>query len=426
MKKEVARSKVPKDRSTSQTLTAVGKVINLSDQNALLLGLLGFVATKLWNVANHHRRSLWESIGKIPNFFQQCKELKINWWYKLLPSQSAQEILGEQDDSYRSWFSHRKNGDKKANPPGFRKKTVLGTVTFKQNAFEMLSGTRVRLVLPKTYDRRELVLEYRVAPDIILGKVQQVKLVYLPKTGDWMIHFSHIVSVKYRSQGNIMALDLGIINIIAGVISTGFSFLVPGGELLALDRYFHKEKAKCRSSKSKKCRELNRKWSRQRNHYLHVLTKWLVDLAVAQNVSTIVVGELKGIRSDKDWGARCNQKLHAWPFEKIIKLLTYKAALRGIRVIKVSERNTSTTCIVCGKRAKGARIKRGLFVHCNTSFNADIVGAYNILQMYLRQTLASALVSAVVGALARPAVNLFVWRKTTPLGREQGTLKQAS
>ncbi|MDA8333818.1 MAG: transposase [Peptococcaceae bacterium] len=219
-----------------------------------------------------------------------------------------------------------------------------------------------------------------------------------------------------------MALDLGIINIIAGVISTGFLFLVPGGELLALDRYFHKEKAKCR--------DLNRKWSRQRNHYLHVLTKWLVDLAVARNVSTIVVGELKGIRTDKDWGAKGNQKLHAWPFEKIIKLLTYKAALRGIMVVKVSERNSSTTCIVCGERAKDARIKRGLFVHCDKAFNADIVGAYNILQRYLRQAAASASVSAsvsaVVGALARPAVNLFVWRKTTPLGREQGTFKQAS
>ncbi len=422
----MSRSKKPKDRSASQTLTAVGKVVNLSDQNALLLGLLGFVVTKLWNVANHNRRSLWELIGKIPNFAQQCRELKINRWYKLLPSQSAQEILGEQDDSYRSWFSHRKNDNKKANPPGFRKKTLLSTVTFKQNAFEVLSESQIKLILPKTYDRRELVLEYRLAPNVILGKVQQVKLVYLPKTGDWMIHFNHLVSINYRSQGNIMALDLGIINIIAGVISTGFSFLVPGGELLALDRYFHKEKAKCPSSKSKKCRELNRKWSRQRNHYLHVLTKCLVDLAIAQNVSTIVVGELKGIRTDKDWGAKGNQKLHAWPFEKIVKLLTYKAALRGIRVVKVSERNSSTTCIVCGERAKDARIKRGLFVHCDKVFNADILGAYNILQRYLRQAAASASVSVVVGALARPAVNLFVWRKTTPLGREQGTFKQAS
>ncbi|WP_159446619.1 hypothetical protein [Carboxydocella sp. JDF658] len=43
----------------TQTLTARAKVINLSDQDALLLGLLGFSATKLWNVANHHRRTVW-------------------------------------------------------------------------------------------------------------------------------------------------------------------------------------------------------------------------------------------------------------------------------------------------------------------------------------------------------------------------------
>jgi putative transposase len=125
-------------------------VVNLSDRNALLIGLSGFVATEIWNVANHHRRSLWAIIGKIPNFAQQCRKLKVNRWYKLLPYQSAQEISGEQGDSYRSWFSHRNNGDKKANPPGFRKKTVLSTVTFKQNAFEVPSGNRVRLVLPRT------------------------------------------------------------------------------------------------------------------------------------------------------------------------------------------------------------------------------------------------------------------------------------
>jgi len=56
-----------------------------------------------------------------------------------------------------------------------------------------------------------------------------------------------------------------------------------------------------------------------------------------------VVGELKGIREDKDWGDAGNQKLYEWPFSRIIELLTYKAALAGIRVIKTSERSTSTT-----------------------------------------------------------------------------------
>ncbi|WP_157935475.1 zinc ribbon domain-containing protein [Kyrpidia spormannii] len=140
-----------------------------------------------------------------------------------------------------------------------------------------------------------------------------------------------------------------------------------------------------------------------------------------------MVGELKGIRADKDWGDAGNQKFHAWPFSRISNLLTYKAALAGIRVIKVSETNTSTTCPLCDKRAKTARVRRGLFLHCGQAFNADLVGAYNILQRYLRETgrvLPDP--AGVVGALARPAVNRFVWRKTTPKGREQGTFKQAA
>jgi len=424
---ELTRKKKSNNDVPTQTLTARTKVVGLSDQDALLLGLLGFSATKLWNVANHHRRAAWSETGKIPGFPEQCRELKGNRWYRLLPSQSAQEVLGEQDDSYRSWFSHRKNGDKKANPPGFRKKDSLSTVTFKQNAFEMLPDNQVKLKLPKTYERREIILEYRLPPDAVLGKVQQVKLVYEPKTGEWRLHITHKVQIKYRETENIMSLDLGIVNITAGLISDGYSFIVPGGELLALDRYFQKEKVKCSRSSSKHCIELNAKWGRQRNHYLHVLTRWLVNLALARNVSVILVGELKGIRADKDWGDAGNQKLHTWPFSKITSLLTYKAALAGIRVIKAPEKSTSTTCPACGKRIKKARIYRGLFVHCSRAFNADLVGAYNILQRYLREAgLALPERSGVVGALARPAVNLFVWRKTTPKGREQGTFRQAA
>ncbi|WP_123809280.1 zinc ribbon domain-containing protein [Kyrpidia tusciae] len=293
-----ARTKKSGNDVPIQTLTAKAKVVDLSDQDALLLGLLGFAATKLWNVANHHRRSVWGATGKIPDFVQQCRELKTNRWYKLLPSQSSQEILSELDDSYRSWFSHRKNGDPSARPPGFRKKETLSTVTFKQKAFEILPGNRVKLRLPKTYARREMVLEYHLPPDTTLGKVQQVKLTCDPTSGDWYVHIAHRVPIEYREA--------------------------------------------------------------------------------------------------------------------------------GIRVIQVSEKNTSTTCPLCNKRVKTARIQRGLFLHCGQAFNADLVGAYNILQRYLREAgRAWPDPSGVVGALARPAVNRFVWRKTTPKGREQGTFKQA-
>ncbi len=99
---ELARRKKSSNNAPVQTLTARAKTVNLSDQDTLLLGLLGFSATKLWNVANHHRRTVWNETGRMPGFAEQCREIKNNRWYKLLPSQSSQEILGEQDDSYRS------------------------------------------------------------------------------------------------------------------------------------------------------------------------------------------------------------------------------------------------------------------------------------------------------------------------------------
>ena len=404
-----------------QLLTASAKIMNLSDHDALCLGLAGYFATKLWNVANHERQEIWKETGKIPSFADQCKTLKGNRWYKLLPSQTSQEILAELDDSYRSWYALRKKGDTVAKPPGFRKKDTLSTLTFKQNAFGMIEGSKILLNLSKKVDSRSLALDYKLPPKTSLGTTQQVKLSYDRKTGEWYLLIYHKVKIEYLPMQNILSLDLGIVNIVTGYLSTGRSFVIPGGELLAMDRYFHKMKAKTNSSKSRNCRGLNRKWGRQRNHYLHVLTKSIVNYAVTNRVSHILVGELKGIRDNKDWGGKANQKLHAWPFGKITQLLRYKAALQGILVEEVSERNTSTTCPICTKRAKSARVKRGLFVHCGKAMNADVVGAFNILQRYLRDNGKPLL--KVVGDLARPVVNLFVWRKTTSKGREQGTLK---
>jgi putative transposase len=409
------------------TLTARAKVTDLSDQDILCLSMLGYFATKLWNVANMNRNAAWGETGKIPSFYDQCKSMKDNRWCKLLPSQTSQEILAELDDSYRSWFKLRKNGDKKARPPGYRRRTELSTVTFKQNAFAIVASDQVELRLPSGVDRESIRLSFILPRKVKLGLVKQVKLSYDALSGDWYLHITYWQTISYQNTGNAMALDLGIVNIIAGMISTGQTFFMPGGELLALDRYFHKEKAKCNKSSSKKCRNLNHKWSVQRNHYLHSLSKRIVEIALSNNVSVIVIGDLKGIRQDKNWGAKGNQKLHAWPFEKLTQLITYKAALAGIRVATVSERNTSTTCPVCGKRSKSARVQRGLFLHCGQAYNADLVGAHNILQRYLRESdPAFSVRTGVVGALARPAVNLFVWRESTPLGRGQGTFRCAA
>jgi putative transposase len=112
--------------SPVQTMTVVGKALVMDDSTALLLGLLGFSATKLWNTAVWHTRKVWADTGEIPTYPELDVALKQEHplWYRRLHSQSSQAILEELRQSYQSWFALRKKGDGKSNPPGFRRKLI--------------------------------------------------------------------------------------------------------------------------------------------------------------------------------------------------------------------------------------------------------------------------------------------------------------
>ena len=106
----------------------------------------------------------------------------------------------------------------------------------------------------------------------------------------------------------------------------------------------------------------------------------------------MVVGDIKGIRDNSNLGKRNNQKLHKLPFETIYKQLEYKLKLKGILLIKQDESYTSRCSPyspeVCKKyAARKNRIYRGLYLDREKKkvFNADIVGAYNILRKYIQK-----------------------------------------
>ena len=79
--------------------------------------------------------------------------------------------------------------------------------------------------------------------------------------------------------------------------------------------------------------------------------------------------------------------MHSWPFKRILEKLRYKLALAGITLVMQSE-SYSSQCSplspeVNAKYAeKQKRVKRGLFVDGEKRWNADAVGAYNILRLY--------------------------------------------
>ena len=100
----------------------------------------------------------------------------------------------------------------------------------------------------------------------------------------------------------------------------------------------------------------------------------------------------------------------------MIKRLTEVAEEYGMTVIEVDEAYTSTTCLVHGDSC-GKRIVRGLFKceKLNKVFNADIVGAFNILRKSITPS------PSRIGVIGwRPSLVVNVGCTTKPMKRTKG------
>jgi len=438
--------------------------ITTDKRTEAILNNICFSATKLYNTVNYYLRSEWAmSRGTYEmnctqyknwehHFGYDClpyekpkipldrvklqRMFKDNHWAKNLHSQSAQFIVGEIINAYKSWFALRKNGDSHANPPGFRRKTSLSPVTFVQKASYLFRGkgnTYLRLSLgTKRADaKREVAVKITHRKSLPpFGKLKNVRITYDIVSGTYYAHLVFDVPAVEANEGqpsqnNVVAIDLGLNNIITATFSgsegearregqalsptSGTSHIVSGRELKAIRRYWQKVRTKVKPPSqtnrkpSRRYREICRKESRQIRHRLHIISKQFVELCEEKGVTHIVLGDLNGIRDNINYSKRLNQQLHNWNFAQLIDFIKYKAERIGITVELISERYTSQTCCSCGTLDKSNRKTRGLYVcKCGNKINADRNGANNILTRYLRHRSS--------GSVALPVVTLVLSR----------------
>ena len=103
-----------------------------------------------------------------------------------------------------------------------------------------------------------------------------------------------------------------------------------------------------------------------------------------------MIGDIQGIREGNDKGSLFNQKLHSLPYLQFYGKLEYKLKLEGINLIYQKEKYTSgvspTKNITKENYKKSNRVKRGLYREDGIIYNADCVGAYNILRLYKQES----------------------------------------
>lgn len=386
-----------------------------TEEQSLILGLMGYSAYKLWNVANYERRN-WKELGleEYPDWYDQKKRLKTNFFYENLPSQSAQRTLKKLDESWESYYALKKSGGIE-NPQSPRFKQDKMYVVFVQNAIQVLGDGTFRFTIPKQLkahlrEEHNLEVQFLYLKIGRLSGLREIKEVQVSFREDGKLKLSIVYEVVLPKEkpdnGRYFSIDLGIKNNFTCYDSANVtSFILSGW--LAKTHWFDKEIARLQSISAgqqaaqgvqypKSSKKVLRLYERRRavqKDFLHKSARFLVDYCVENNLHTIILGDWTKIRENpdgtpKDWGRKGNAKLHAFPFKKFLKILTYKCALVGIRLVVRSEAYTSQCppdSIGFSKEfsAKQNRKYRGLFVHDGASLNADSVGAFNILRKFL-------------------------------------------
>ena len=167
-------------------------------------------------------------------------------------------------------------------------------------------------------------------------------------------------------------------------VENGVSALVNGRPLKSESHYWRERIAKYQSKINKyrvkishKLSAMYNEWRKRAKSFIDTQVRRIVEWLYNIGVSTIYVSYPKNIAQQKgDFNVS-----NVWSYGYVIKRLTEVAEEYGMAVILVDESYTSSMRPIHGDSC-GKRIVRGLF-KCsllNKVFNADVVGAFNILR----------------------------------------------
>lgn len=384
-------------------------VFKPSKEELIVLNSLSYSSAKLWNIGNYEKKN-YKTLGlaKFPDWYDQKKRLKDEFYFKNLPSQTAQNTLDILHKSWKSFFKLKETGGiKNPRPPRFKKNFNF---SFLNNGFVIIDDNTIRFSLAK--QMKEYLLSKGIDLTFLIlkidnfskvnGKIKTIEFKQLSNNKYQINMVYETEAVEFlKDNGHYLSIDIGLKNLFTCYDNEGKSFIIKGNKYLEISKYFNKKIAHYQSianpqqidlgseygKNTKRIKRLYKKKDLQLHHFFHSATKAVVDYCAESSISKVVIGDIKGIRKNANHGKVNNQKLHALPYEKMYSLLTYKLKLKGIELIKQNEAYSSQVSPFAPKvnkanASKSKRKYRGLYIDKNSLFNADSVGAFNILRLY--------------------------------------------
>lgn len=365
-------------------------------------------ASKLWNVANYERIE-FEKLGfeKEPDWYDQKKRLKDNEHYKMLPAQCSQDLLKDLDLAWKSYHALL-SSNKKANSPKYKSFGQHTVIKYANHSFKMYNDSLLRLSLPaqiKNIIKEKFGLSKDFCYIKLKKKIIGAKSISIKheKPGVFRISISYEMDEPHylKDNGRHIAIDLGVVNLFAVYDNNGSSFIINGSSFKNTIYYFSKKIAHyqkilkasfvksdpSRAYTSRRIKKLYRTKQGRINYLIHASTRKIVDYCIDNEISVVVIGDIKGIKKSCSFGHVSKQQFYSVALSRIVKVLQYKLDNIGVKLIRVNEAYSSQ-CPPNSKQVsstyglKWKRKKRGLYKIKRKIYNSDSLGAFNILRIY--------------------------------------------
>ena len=316
--------------------------------------------------------------------------------YYALQSNLAGEVFKQVGEQFISFFNNKSNKKKKI--PKYKDKNGYNLVVFPKLAIsKQIEFDETKQIYTYTLCKRNYNLKIKSTQ----SNVKMVKFVY-DEVND-LIKCFKIYEVEQpklkKDNSRYFSIDPGLNNIVSIYNNIGIRPLLYNGRpIKSINQYYNKTNAKLRSElpasikSSKRLKQLSFKRNNKIGYEMHKISTHIINEAVKNNISKIIIGNNVGWKNGINIGRRNNQNFVNIPHTKLFNQLLYKGLLNGIEVIFTEESYTSKASFFDkdelpvynendNYKFSGRRIYRGLYKDSKGNlWNADLNGGGNIMR----------------------------------------------
>ena len=258
--------------------------------------------------------------------------------YRQIMSQVAQQVLKVIDKNWKSFFESVKGRRKnKGNytglpkPPKYKHKTKgRFNIYFTNQNCKFVDGF---IKFPLCFN--QFLLKTKIK-----GSLQQVRI--KPFARHYVIEIVYKTPIKEQRENNgrYLSIDIGLDNLATIISNTGMCPVIINGKgLKSINKYYNKQKAyyqeiaKRMNAKhiTNRLNRLNNKRNSMIENLIHKASKKVIDIALENDISIIVIGNNKDWKRESSMSKKVNQSFVGIPHQRFIEMVQYKAENVGIQ-----------------------------------------------------------------------------------------------